>query len=166
MRTMWKSFIAMGALVALVGCENNRQAQPETEREAEQLGENIEQGTRDLGQDIEQGARDVQQETRQAGEELQQQAGMEQEGITYEVVKVDKEKREVLLSTAKVGELGAPEAGEQKEMQAGKELTLSFDELAKHTKGEKKAEEIAEELHEGENVKVFMKNGSIDRITY
>ena len=165
MRTMWKSFIAMGALVALVGCETNRQTQPEAERETEQLGENIEQGTRDVGQDIERGARDVEQETRQAGEDMQQQAGMEQEGITYEVVKIDKEKREVMLSTAKVGELGAPEAGE-KEMQAGKELTLSFDELAKHTKGEKKAEEIAEELHEGENVKVFMKNGSIDRITY
>lgn len=160
MRTMWKTFVAMGALVALAGCENNRQQQEPAET-------GIGQETGELGQDVEQGAREVGQETRAAGEELQQQAGMEQNGTTYEVAKVDKENRQVILSRAKVGELGAPEAEGQKQMQAGQDqLTLSFDELAKHTGGEKRAEEIADELHEGENVQVFMKGNKIDRITY
>lgn len=169
MRTMWKSFVAMGALVALVGCENNRQQQQEPGetgmgQEAGQIGRDVEGGARQLGQEAEQTGEQAQQ---QVGGEMQQQAGQEQGGVTYEVVRVDRQNQQVILSRAKVGELGAPEgAGGQRQMQSGQELTVSFQDLAKHVGGDKNPEEIAEELHEGENVQVFMRGNKIERITY
>ena len=41
-------------------------------------------------------------------------------------------------------------------------MTLTFDELAMHVEGDKGGKEIAEELHVGENVNVFMNDAKMD----
>ena len=153
MTTFWKSVIACAAVASLgaAGCEDRNNTGRDT---AERLEEDVDRAGERLGETAER----AEQRVEQLGEDLDGKA------VTFEVAKIDKESRTVELhrANAMIG------VTDDKDVQSGSDvINLSFDELAQHVEGDKSAEEIAEELHEGENVDVFMDaNQKIKKITY
>lgn len=153
---IWNVTVAFAVVAAFgaVGCErrdyDNRDLDNDRiERRTNETTDEVKTETNELGDRIEQAGRDMRAEFR--------------DGITYEVARVDKEARKVELRKANM----LPTVADKKDLQKGEMLTLTFDDLATHVEGEKKAEEIAEELHVGENVTVFMDaNKKITKITY
>lgn len=137
---IWKAAIACVAVAAAgaLGCERRD--------EAPRVGERLEQSAEDAGDRVAQAGRDL------------------RKGVTYEVAKVDKEGKTVEVRLANA----LPGVRDRRDLQSGKDsITFTFDELANMVEGEKPGQEIADELHEGENVTVFMdENRNVVRITY
>lgn len=141
MKNVWKAVLACGAVAALgaAGCERRGAENERIENRPEGALERAEE------------------KVEQAGKEM---LG----GVSYEVAKINMDQRTVELRRTD----GRPGVADKKEMQAGKDaLTLSFDELAMHVEGDKSGKEIAEELHVGENVRVFYDDSqTVKKITY
>lgn len=140
-----KTVLALGAVTALgaLGCERRsddaRRVAERAEEKVERTTERVEGAAEKTGERIEQAGKDV------------------MGGVTYEVTKIDKEAKTVEVRLTK----GMPGATEKKD------LVFTFDELAAKVEGDKPGHEIADELHVGENVSVFMDaNHNIQKITY
>lgn len=141
MKTIWKAALAGGAVATLgaVGCERRGAENDRIENRVE--------------------------ETVERAEEKIEQAGKETlGGVSYEVAKINMDQRTVELRRTD----HKPGVADKKDLQAGKDtLTLTFDELAMHIEGDKSGKEIAEELHVGENVRVFYDDSQmVKKITY
>ena len=138
--TIWKAALACGVVAALgtLGCERRG--------ENPRVGERLEETTQDTGERLSQAGKDL------------------TAGVTYEVAKVDKNAKTVEVRRANA----MPGVAEETELQSGKDsITFTFDDLGSKVEGDKPGQEIAEELHEGENVTVFMdENKNVVRITY
>lgn len=162
MHNMLKAFAAVVAVAAIgtVGCERNdydrtanrtERTAERTENDMERAGDRTEDRLDQAGKDIKAGTKDAMADLRDGG-------------IPYEVHRIDKEAQKVELRRAdnKIG------TAEDKELQAGMDaMTLSFMELEQYVEGDKKGEEIADELHDGENVHVFFDtNKKVKKITY
>lgn len=147
-----KTVLAFGAITALgaLGCErrsdDTRRVADRAEEKAERAGERVEGAAEKTGERIE-----------QAGKEMAR-------GVTYEVAKIDKEAKTVEVRIANA----MPGVTDKKDLQAGKDtIVFTFDELGAKVEGDKPGNEIADELHVGENVSVFMDaNHNIQKITY
>ncbi len=91
------------------------------------------------------------------------QAAMERTGagISYQISRVDHEGRSLVLRKLPVDQPMADE----RQMQAGRELTVDFAELERLVEGEERAEELARRLRVGQTVTVFLdENGKPTRI--
>lgn len=155
MKSIWNVTVACAVVAAFgaFGCERRdydmNDENDRIERRADRTEDDVQNTAEDTGDRIEQAGRDARAEFR--------------DGITYEVAKVDKDARTIELRKANL----LPTVAEKKDLQKGEMLTLTFDDLAKHVEGDKSADEIAEELHVGENVSVFMgADKKITKITY
>lgn len=141
MNDIGKAVIALGAIAALgaLGCERR---DDDSRRIADRAEEKVERA----GERIEQAGKDL------------------AEGVTYEVAKINKEARTVEVRRANA----MPGVTDRKDLPSGKDMIVfTFDELAAKVEGDKPGQEIAEELHVGENVTVFMDaNHDIQKITY
>ena len=146
MNDMGKAVLAVGAIAALgaLGCE--RRDANRVEDRAERTGDRIEDTAERTGERLEQAGKDL------------------TEGVTYEVAKIDKEAKTVEVRLANA----LPGVTDRKDLQSGKDMIVfTFDELAAKVEGDKPGHEIAEELHVGENIAVFMDaNHTIQKITY
>ena len=164
MQNMWKAFAAVAAVAAIgaTGCERNDYDRDRTndriERKADRAADRTEDATDRAGEKVEQAGRDVKAGAKDIMQDLRDGA------TAYEVHRIDKEARSVELrrADAKIG------TREEKEMQSGLDsLTLSYAELEQFVEGDKKGEEIADELHDGENVHVwFDASKKVKKISY
>ena len=149
MKNIWKAAVAFSVVAAFgaVGCERRDDGVDDrVERKTYETRDEL----RDVGDRIEQAGKDIRADFR--------------DGITFEVAKIDKEAKMVELRRANA----LPGVTDKKDLQKGEMLTVSFAELENYVEGDKAANEIADELHVGENVSVFMdeKTKTIKKITY
>jgi hypothetical protein len=153
MNDIAKTVIALGAIAALgaLGCErrddnDSRRIANRAEDKADRAGDRVEDTAERAGDRMEQAGKDL--------------TG----GVTYEVAKINMDAKTVEVRRANA----FPGVTDKKDLQSGKDLIVfTFDELASKVEGDKPGHEIAEELHVGENVSVFMDaNHNIQKITY
>ena len=113
------------------------------------------------------------------GEDAQQQAGGKapkaaygQKELTFEVLGVDRQNQTVYFTRKDLGEIGV-QRGEMGEidpeiwLQSGRDFAMSFQQLEQAVEGAKKGSEIAQELHEGENVTITTDaKGRVKKLEY
>ena len=144
MKNIWKAVLACGAVATLgaAGCERRGAENDRIENRPEGIEDTVDR----TGEKLEQAGKDM--------------FG----GESFEVAKINMDLRTVeLRRTSKL-----PGVNDKKDLQSGKDsLTLTFDELAMHVEGDKSGKEIAEDLHVGENVRVFYDDSNmVKKITY
>ncbi len=161
MRKILTTLVAVGSIAALAACEQNTKS---AQRDAERLEKEADR--------IEKMGDTAEKKLDERAAAVRDTADAISDGITYEVAKVDKQAGRVHLTRKDLGEPGVntTEADEKKpevSLQAGRDLQVTFAELEGWVEGDKKGTEIADELHEGENVRVFMDaSGKITKIDY
>lgn len=145
---MRKILTTLAVAMALTACEQNTKP---AQRDAERLEKQADR--------IEKQGDTAEKKFDQRADKLRDAADAIEDGLTYEVARVDKDAGEVqLVRKAKDGEIA---------LQAGRELTVTFWELDAFIGGDKSGREIANELHEGENIQVFMDaDGKITKLDY
>ena len=147
MKNILKAVLACGAVAALAaGCDRRDYDNDRIERRVENAGDRLENKADRIEDKIEQAGKD--------------NFG----GTSFEVAKINMDARTVELRRTN----NLPGVTDKKDLQSGKDaMTLTFDELAMHVEGDKGGKEIAEELHVGENVNVFMNDAKmVTKITY
>ena len=147
MKNIWKAVLACGAVAALAaGCDRRDYNNDRIERRVDRTGDRIEDKFDRAEDKLEQAGKDT--------------FG----GVSFEVAKINMDARTVELRRTN----NLPGVTDKKDLQSGKDsLTFTFDELAMHVDGDKGGKEIAEELHVGENVNVFMNDlKMVTKITY
>lgn len=161
MKSIWNVTIACAVIAAFgtAGCErreldrtNDDLDEDRIEQRADETADEVRTGTNELGERTEQAGRD----TRAELEEMQN-------GVTFEVARVDRGARMIELRKANM----LPTIADREDLKEHEVLTLTFDDLAKHVEGDKAADEIAEDLRVGKNMTVFMNaDKKITKITY
>lgn len=161
MRMIWKSMMAVAAVTALTACETNtKPAQRDADRIEKQADRIEKQGDR------------AEASFDKKAEALRSKADVIEDGVTYEVARVDKKAGTVFLTRKDLGEAGVnkterDENVPETSLQSGRDLTLTFAELEKMVEGDKMGNEIADELNEGENVTIFMDaSGKLTKLNY
>lgn len=161
MRMIWKSMMAVAAVTALTACDTNTKS---AQRDAEMIEKQADR--------IEKEGDRAEAAFDKKAEALRNKADVIEDGVTYEVARVDKAAGKVMLTRKDLGEVGVnkterDENAPETSLQSGRDLTVSFAELERFVEGEKVGNEIADELKEGENVTVFMDAaGKITKINY
>lgn len=161
MRMIWKSMMAVAAVTALTACETNTKS---ATRDADVIEKQADRMEKD-------GDRAEASFDKKA-EALRNKADVIEDGVTYEVARVDKAAGKVFLTRKDLGEAGVnkterDENAPETSLQSGRDLTITFMELDKLVEGDKAGNEIAEDLHEGENVTIFMDaSGKLTKIKY
>jgi hypothetical protein len=143
MKTIWTAVAAV-ALLGAVGCE--QRDRDRFEDRTDRTGDRIEDRLDRTGDRLEQAGKDL--------------TG----GVAYEVAKIDKEKGIVEVRRANA----LPGVTDKKDLQSGMDsFTFTFAELEMKVEGDKAGKEIADELHVGENVHLFIDgNKNVTKITY
>lgn len=153
MNDIAKTVLAFGAIAALgaLGCERR------DDNDSRRIANRAEDKAERTGERVEGAAERTEERLEQAGKDL---TG----GVSYEVAKINKEAKTVEVRMANA----LPGVTDKKDLQSGKEsIVFTFDELAAKVEGDKPGHEIADELHVGENISVFMDaNHNIQKITY
>ena len=144
MKNILKAVLACSAVAALAaGCDRRDYDNDRVERRVEKTGERVEDKADRVEDKIE-------------------QAGKDNFGGTSFEINMDARTVELRRTN------NLPGVTDKKDLQSGKDtMTLTFDELAMHVEGDKGGKEIAEELHVGENVNVFMNDAKmVTKIIY
>lgn len=157
MKNIIKGAVAIVAMTTIgaLGCE--RRDDRDMDHDMRRSGERLEDRTDRAGDRIEDSFDRTGDRLEQAGKDM---TG----GVSYEVAKIDKEANTVELRRTN----SLPGVTDKKDLQSGKDsIVLTFTELANKVEGDKAGAEIADELHVGENVNVFMDaTHNVTKITY
>lgn len=149
MNFLRKTFFATMAVAAVgftAGCQRN---EPYARKQADAIDHRADK--------VEQRGKDEANRTKDAMENkadaMHDRADLIRDGITYKVVKVDRAAQTVVLTRF---DKDANKL-DDKMMQSGRELTLTYGDLEKFDMAHHKAgAEIADKLHDGDKVTVFM----------
>lgn len=157
MKKFINGVVAIAAVTAIgaLGCE--RRDDRDIDNDMRRTGDRLEDSADRTGDRIE-------DKFDRAGDRLEQAGKDMTAGVSYEVAKIDKEANTVELRRTN----NLPGVTDKKDLQSGKDsIVLTFTELANKVEGDKAGNEIADELHVGENVNVFMDaTHNITKITY
>lgn len=161
MRNIVGTILAVASVAVLAGCEQNTKP---AQREAEKLEQQADR--------VEKQGDTVEKKFDERAEAIREKADAIANGVTYEVARVDKQAGVLHLTREDAADSGKNTTERDAKdadvaLQSGRDLQVPLTELEALVAGDKKLAEIQEDLHEGENVTVFMDgNGKITKIDY